>query len=97
MELEPKKPKQKKNLLEEWENEGVPCYYARFQQPVPPSVNKEPVSEFCIRAKQLKYLVDRLTYTTHGLIWRSGGEIDLTPLPNVMYVRFIHPNGPTPH
>ena len=77
------------STLEEWESQGVPCHYVRFQQPVPPSLNKEPVSEFSLLNKNTKYLVERITYTPHGLIWRAGGEVDISANANVMYVRVI--------
>jgi len=89
--MEQKKIIQKNRfLLEKWESEGVPCYYARFQGPVPPSLNKEPVSEFYLKSSTNKYVVDRITYTEHGLIWRANSELNMTPLANVQYVRSIN-------
>lgn len=75
--------------LEEWEDLGVKCYYARFHQPVPPYVNVEPVSEFKLIADQRKYKVDRITFTENGVIWRANGEVNIVPLANVIYVRPI--------
>jgi hypothetical protein len=82
-----KKPKQ--SLYEEWEAEGQPCHYVRFHQPIPISVNKEPVSEFTLDAKQGKYIVDKITSCAHGVIWRANGELDHAPSANVMYTRSI--------
>jgi hypothetical protein len=62
-------------------------YYARFQQPIPPGVNREPVSEFTLSGKQAKYLVDTMEYTSDGLVWTFQDETNITPLANVMYVR----------
>jgi hypothetical protein len=80
-----------KGKLLEWEKEGTLCFYARFQQPIPPSVDKEPVSEFSLANKSSKYIVDQITYTPYGVIWRCGKEIDITALANVMYVRAYYP------
>ena len=57
----------KKHLsrFEKWESAGTPCHYARFQQPIPPYVDSEPVSEFKLNAKT-KYCVESITYTEHG-------------------------------
>jgi hypothetical protein len=77
------------SILEQWESEGIPCYYVRFHQSVPTFINKEPVAEFSLKNKNAKYEVERITYTPHGLVWRAGGEIDISSLANVMYVRVI--------
>lgn len=77
-----------KKLYEIWESEGIPCSYVRFQQAVPRSFHTEPVGEFKLTLED-KYKVDKITYTPHGVIWRSGGEVDIAPLPDVMYARFI--------
>jgi hypothetical protein len=82
-----KKKAVKMVLLEHWENRGVACHYVRFQAPVPPSKDKEPVSEFCTQGPTTKYIVDRITYCEQGVIWRANGELDITPLANVMYSR----------
>lgn len=75
-----------KLLILQWESEGVPSRYARFHQPIPRHENTEPVSEFRIGSKN-KYEVDSITYTEYGVIWRSGGEINICALANVMYLR----------
>ena len=67
--------------------DGTPLYYARFQQPIPPAVNMEPVSEFVLSGKHSKYIVDTMRYTSHGLVWTFHDETNITPLANVMYVR----------
>lgn len=71
------------------ESTGIPCRYVRFQTPVPPYLDREPVSEFKLTAKDTKYKVDKITYTKLGVIWRAGGEIDIAPLANVAYSRSI--------
>lgn len=78
-----------KDNVGQWEYEGIPCHYARFHQPVPPYVNKEPVSEFKVKSDADKYKVDLIVYTPHGLIWTANGETNIVPLANVIYVRTI--------
>jgi hypothetical protein len=68
---------------------GLKCKYARFHQPVPPSHNTEPVSEFSLENKQGKYIVEEMTYTTEGLVWKQKGETDIIPLANIIYCRLI--------
>jgi hypothetical protein len=75
--------------LDEWLAQGIPLYYCRFQQSVPPAVNKEPVAEFNLEAKHHKYVVERMVYTPHGVIFSAFGETNIVPLANVMYVRTI--------
>lgn len=79
----------KKSKLDQLKNDGIICSYARFHQPVPPTVNKDPVSEFRTERKGLtdKYLVESLWYTAEGLIWESNKELNIIPLANVIYVR----------
>ena len=80
------KKKPKSSPLEQWERNGVPCYYVRLHQPIPPIENAEPVSEFRLNT-QNKYSVESITYTEHGVIWRAKGELDICALANVMYAR----------
>lgn len=87
--MEEQKKKKPKTKLEEWASQGIPCYYARFHQPVPPFKDAEPVSEFYISSKQTKYCVDSINYSEHGLIWKVKGEHDLMPLANVILARSI--------
>jgi hypothetical protein len=75
--------------LDRWAYDGVPCHYARFHHPVPPYVNKEPVSEFKVKSDAEKYKVDSIVYTPYGVIWTANGETDVVPLANVIYVRTI--------
>lgn len=77
--------------FEMWDEWGIPAYYVRFHQPVPPSKNKnrEPVSEFYIKGPTGKYLVQSLTYTPHGLIFKSDNETNIVPLANIIYCRLI--------
>lgn len=86
--------KQKFTKLQKWEAEGIPCYYARFERAVPPHENSEPVYEFqLVKEDNLqprkKYCVESIVYTEHGVIWRSKEEIDICPLSNIAYARFI--------
>lgn len=81
-----------KTQLDRWMKEGIPLYYVRFHQPVPPAKDMEPVSEF--RTKVLsrqdeKYFVDSALYTEYGVIFRCKGEVDIVPLANVIYTRLI--------
>lgn len=85
---EPKAPKIA-TPLEKWEQAGVPCFYVRFHQPVPPAKDLQPVSEFNTRAKDAKYLVDSISYTPYGVIFRFKGEVDLVPLANIIYARSV--------
>lgn len=77
------------SILEKWISEGIPCYYMRFQSPVAPARDKEPVSEFYIKGPTGKYLVDSIWYTPYGVIWRAHKETDITPLANVNWSRVI--------
>jgi len=83
-----RKKKHKSDLEDKWEK-GTPVYYARFHQPVPPAIDKEPVSEFKLQSAQKKYLVEGLRWSWgDGLIFKAFGEIDFCPEANVQYVRF---------
>ena len=75
--------------IDRWAYDGIRCHYARFHQPVPPYVNKEPVSEFKVKSDADKYKVDSIVYTPHGVIWTANGETNIVPLANVIYVRTI--------
>ena len=78
------------NTLDKWARDGVKCHYVRFHQPVPPAKDMEPVSEFSTKAGvKDKYFVDSLTYTPHGIVFRCKGELDITPLANVIVSRSI--------
>ncbi len=92
----PQKPKPAKEApkprtaLEVWFSQGERCYHASFHQAIPPSNNSEPVNEFKLESKaQGKYLVEDMTYTPYGLIWRQKGELNITPLANVAFARLI--------
>ncbi len=85
----PARVKTNTQILTGWENAGVECYYVRFHQPVPPAKNLEPVAEFCLTGLTQKYLVDQITYTPHGVIFRAKGEVDLVPLANIIYARSV--------
>jgi hypothetical protein len=72
--------------------QSIPCYYARFHQPVPPGYDKEPVSEFKVKSGN-KYGVEAMLYhPTAGLIFdavnkKGEQEEDIVPAANVIYVR----------
>ena len=68
---------------------GIPCDRVRFQNTVAPGKDREPVSEFYIKGPTGKYLVDKITYTPHGVIWIYQGSTEITPLANVKNARFI--------
>ena len=68
-------------------NKNYNCTYARFHHPVPPSENMEPVSEFRLSTKQLKYKVDSIIYTVDGLIVRAYSSSFIIPLANIIYCR----------
>ena len=70
-----------------WKDQGTQAYYVRFHQPVPPAVNKEPVSEFYIKGPTGKYIVDSIWLTPHGVIWEAYGEVNISALANVVYSR----------
>lgn len=74
-------------ILKAWVKESVPVYYIRFQQAIPPAANMEPVSEFTLKNKHLKYVVDKLWYGPWGALWLCKGELNCSPEANVMYVR----------
>lgn len=79
----------KHSYLSKQDDDGIPCHYARFHQPVPPSLNKEPVSEFKTFRKEIndKYLVDSMNLTPIGLVFKSKDETNVVPLANIIYVR----------
>lgn len=83
---ETKKPKQSK--IERLEKEGIPLSYVRFQAPVPPYVNAEPLYEFNT-AGTSKYVVESITLSVEGIIWRARGELDISPTANYQYGRVI--------
>lgn len=77
-----------KSNLEKLIESGIPCYYARFHQPVPAALNKEPVSEFKLGVDvNSKYLVDAMWITQFGLVYEAYGEIDIVNGANIIYVR----------
>lgn len=79
---------EKPSLFDQWKESSVPCRYVRFQAPVPPCVNKEPVYEFKIEPKDVKYKVDAMLYNPSvGLIFSAYGEEDIVPCPNIQYIR----------
>lgn len=80
----------KHSLYEEWEAQGQPCCYVKFQAPVPKGVNLEPVYEFRVGdAHETKYTVDQITDTVHGIIFRYKGHIDRVFPANCAYARSI--------
>lgn len=83
---------QELDSFERLKSQAIPCYYARFHQPVPPGYDKEPVSEFKVKA-QSKYSVESMLYhPTAGLIFealnkKGEHEDDIIPASNIIYVR----------
>lgn len=82
-----------KSTLEMWAADGVACSDAKFHQPVPPAKDKEPVSQFMVRPPNtqhgVKYTVDSIIYTPHGVIYTAFGETNIVALANVVVVRAI--------
>lgn len=80
------------SMFDRLKAESIPCYYARFHQPVPPGLDMEPVGEFKVKSKS-KYSVEGMLYhPTAGLIFAAAnkkGEIeeDIVPAANIIYVR----------
>lgn len=83
------KKKLKTILFEQWEAEGQPCSYVRFHAPLAPAKDREPQYEFRLEGKDKKYIVDKITCTEHGLVWRANGEIDFTGLATIALTRSI--------
>jgi len=76
--------------LKKWLTECVLVHYARLQNPVAPSLQKEPVSEFVLESTHAKYVVEKMWWSPiYGLIWMQKGELDMTPAPNVLLIRSI--------
>lgn len=82
-----------KSIIENLFSGGIPCHYARFHQPVPPYLNKEPVSEFRQKNEGFlptamdKYVVDEMRYTSMGLVFKMNKELNIVPLANIIYIR----------
>lgn len=89
MKEEKKKATISPSNLDSWIKDGVSCYYMRFQSPVAPAKDKEPVSEFYIKGPTSKYLVDSMWYTPNGLVWKAFGETNVTPLANINWGRIV--------
>jgi hypothetical protein len=91
MDIEKQKDTKKKIISKsnfaELIDQAIPSYYVRFHQPVPPGEDKEPVSEFRLESKQSKYLVDMISWTPHGVIFRAHEETGIVPLANIIYCR----------
>lgn len=77
-----------KKTWEKWEEAGQPCSFVSFHDPVPSGRDKEPVGEFRLETKDVKYRVDKMTYTPHGLIFRAHQQGNIVGLSNVKLVRF---------
>lgn len=75
--------------LQAWIAKGVPLYYVRFHQPVAPSVDREPVSEFRLVSTHDKYVVQEIYQTPYGIIWRHKEEWDISSLANMLYCRTV--------
>lgn len=68
-------------------SEGIPIFYARFHQPIPPSWHLEPVSEFRIGSIHDKYNVEKMTFLGDRLVWECRGETNFVPSANITYMR----------
>lgn len=73
---------------EKWEAVGQPVYYVSFHDPVPVAKNMEPVGEFRLETKEVKYKVQQMIYTPYGLVFWVNGEGNIVGLANVKLVRF---------
>ncbi len=92
--MEPKKPRRidkmnGKEHLQYLLDEGIQCYYVRFQAPVSPKENKEPVYEFKLECKDPRYKVDEISHDNYTLYWKIDGVIQETPWVNVQWARPI--------
>jgi hypothetical protein len=77
-------------LEEKKKSKVYESYYVRFHQPVPPGVDKEPVSEFKLVGRNQfdkKYVVDSITWTPDGVITKAHGTTNIIPLANVIHCR----------
>jgi hypothetical protein len=64
----------------------IPVKYVRFHNPVPNSLNSEPVYELKLDGAG-KYASDKLSINELGLSVHFKGEVTLVPLANIAYVR----------
>jgi hypothetical protein len=70
--------------------DSIPCHYVRFHQPVPPGVDKEPVSEFrLVSMKQSKYVVQAIYRHANCVIVEAYDTTFIVESANVMYSRPI--------
>jgi hypothetical protein len=89
---EPKKHKNKPTQRESLQfslDDGIQCHYIRFQSPVAPKENKEPVFEFKLQSKDPRYKVDQISHTDTMVFWKIDGIIQTTPYVNVQWSRPI--------
>ena len=63
--------------------------YIRFQAPVPPGLNLEPVYELKIDTKDKRYKADKITKDGDTIYLECNGQIQETPWVNVQYARPI--------
>lgn len=77
-----------KKLWEKWLEDGIPCSFVSFHDPVPTARDKEPVGEFRLETTDKKYRVDRMTYTPFGLFFLAHNEWSVAGLANVKLIRF---------
>ncbi len=81
--------KRKKRAWDRWRDEGEVCHFVSFHDPVPTGKDKEPVGEFRVETKDLKYRVDEMIYTPFGLLFLAHDQMNVVGLSNVKLVRFI--------
>lgn len=77
------------SYLERAIHDGIQCDYIRFQSPIPPGSNTEPVYEFRLEAKDRKYVVEQISHNEHTVYWKFQGRIQETPWVNVQLARPI--------
>lgn len=63
--------------------------YIRFQSPVPPGPNLEPVYEFRLDTKDKRYLATQITRDQDTVYLMCGDCIQETPWVNVVFARPI--------
>ncbi len=85
-----KTQKKPKTNLQELIDSGISCYYVKFQNPVAPGKDKEPVYEFKTKTdnpNDKKYVVEQMWWTPKGLVFKANGETDISPSANISLFR----------
>ena len=71
-------------------DKAIQCTYIRFQAPVAPLEDKEPVYELKLSSKDPRYKVDEICHDSHTVYWRIDDTVSQTPWVNVQLARPIH-------